>query len=85
MRQTQVGPVRAALVPTGGAPYIPAVVHRMLQEATMPNIVSRSSIMRDPNSAMTLAQSDILAPAILAIVSFLAFGFGRVARLFSRG
>ena len=46
MQRTQVGPDAATLVSDGSTPYMRIIVHRMLQEATMPNIVSRSSIMR---------------------------------------
>jgi hypothetical protein len=59
------------------------IVHRMLQEATMPQTVSRNAV-RDPGAAMTLAQSEILAPVVLAVASFLASAIGRVVRLVAR-
>lgn len=51
----------------------------------MLNTMSRGSIARDPGTAMTLAQSDILAPVVLAVASLLSAGIGRVVRLFVRG
>lgn len=38
-----------------------------------------------PAAAVTLAQTEILAPVVLAVASVLAAGIGRVVRLFVRG
>lgn len=51
----------------------------------MSNPVSRVSAMPAPAAAVTLAQSEILAPVVLAIATVVAAGIGRVARLFARG
>ena len=83
MQRTQVGPDAATLVSDGSTPYMLIIVHRMLQEATMPHTVSRNSV-RDPGAAMTLAQSDILAPVVFAVASFLMYAIGRVVRLVAR-
>ncbi|MEQ8398612.1 hypothetical protein [Thalassobaculum sp.] len=49
----------------------------------MPQTVSRNAV-RDPGAAMTLAQSEILAPVVLAVASFLASAIGRIVRLVAR-
>lgn len=41
-------------------------------------------LARDPGTAMTLAQSEILAPVALAIANLLVAGIDRVARLLRR-
>ncbi len=39
---------------------------------------------RTPAAAMTLAQSEVLAPVALVLANLLLAGFDRVARLFGR-
>ena len=38
-----------------------------------------------PAAAVTLAQSEVLAPVALAIADLVLAGIGRIARLFGRG
>ena len=51
----------------------------------MPQTIPSVRIARDPGAAMTLAQSEILAPMVMAVADLLLAGIARIARLFGRG
>lgn len=46
---------------------------------------SRTAVAQTPAAVVTLAQTEILAPVVLAIANVLAAGVGRIVRLFARG
>lgn len=51
----------------------------------MSNPVSRVAAMPAPATAVTLAQTEILAPVVLAIATVLVAGIDRLVRLLGRG
>ncbi|GHD46563.1 hypothetical protein GCM10017083_15810 [Thalassobaculum fulvum] len=86
MQRTQGGCVPAALVRCVPLPYMPASRsdHRP-EEATMSPVVSRLGVAETPAASVTLAQTEILAPVVLALANALIAGIALVGRLFRRG
>lgn len=84
MHAVQVGRVPAALVEISGSPYIRDSSEFRSQEAIMTRSDFRLGADQTPAAAVTLAQSDILAPVALAIAGVVLAGVDRIARLFGR-
>ena len=85
MHAAQIGRVPAALVWACGNPYIRDSSESRSQEATMTRSDFRLGANQTPAAAVTLAQSEVLAPVALAIADLVLAGIGRIARLFGRG
>jgi len=86
MQWTQVGCVAAALVRRVRLPYMRgSSSDHWLEEATMSQVVSRLGVAQTPAASVTLAQTEILAPVVLAVANGLIAGIELVARLFRRG
>ncbi len=84
MPPTQVGPDPAALVRLSQRIYARAPLFRRLQEFAVRRSLDTVRPNRDPGTAMTLAQSDILAPIALAMAGVIVAGLERIARLLRR-
>jgi|GEM_PF-923015 len=84
MHVTQVGRVVATLVDEPGNPYIRLSPLSRLQEATVSHPVSRLCAAPAPAAAMTLAQTELLAPVVMAIADVILAGIGLVARQLAR-